>query len=208
MRRVALFAGKVLLNGVLAGVLLVGGILLAEATVLKDDSRPHLVTEVPAGVCPIAVGRTSLRCEVNAVRRANGLRPWQVNRRLRAAAQRFAQDMVRRRYFAHVSPEGRTLTDRARSAHYIGRTRSWAVGENIGWGTGTAGSPAAIVNAWMSSPPHRAILMSRKFREGGGGIARGTPAGVDGYTYVLDVGAKHTRSRGDRISGWEDGEAF
>jgi uncharacterized protein YkwD len=50
-------------------------------------------------------------------------------------------------------------------------------------------TPATIVDSWMNSPPHRAILLGRDFRDMGIGIATGTPSGgADGATFTLDAG--------------------
>ena len=101
-----------------------------------------------------------MQCEINAVRAAHRLPAIKTTRALRVAAQRHSEDMVRRQYFAHVSPNGLTLSKRVRRAGYSGDR----VGENIGWGSGSAATPAAIVQAWMNSPPHRQILLTRAFR--------------------------------------------
>jgi len=44
----------------------------------------------------------------------------------------------------------------------------------------------------MNSPPHRANILSRSFREIGIGVSRGAPvAGVqDGVTYATDFGKR------------------
>jgi uncharacterized protein YkwD len=137
-----------------------------------------------AGPCPESATDEAVQCEINAVRAARGLPPIRPRKSLRVAAQRHSEDMVRRHYFAHISPTGMTLAKRVRQAGY----RSGRVGENIGWGSGSAATPAAIVKAWMNSPPHRRILLTRAFREGGVGIAHGAPQGGDGRTFVLNVG--------------------
>jgi uncharacterized protein YkwD len=139
-----------------------------------------------AGPCPANVSDEAVQCEINAVRAARGLPAIRNTKALRVAAQRHSEDMVRRQYFAHVSPNGLTLAKRVRRAGYPGGR----VGENIGWGSGSAATPAAIVQAWMNSPPHRQILLTRAFREGGVGIAQGAPQGGDGRTFVLNVGRR------------------
>lgn len=64
------------------------------------------------------------------------------------AAQAHSDDMARRGYFSHVSPEGRNVGDRLRAAG-----ASWrAVGENIAEGQPTA---ALVVRGWLASPGHR-----------------------------------------------------
>jgi uncharacterized protein YkwD len=134
--------------------------------------------------------RTALRCLVNATRSAHGLPTLRSSGRLNAAADQFSADMVARRYFAHVSPEGRSVSDRIRATGYLGGSSDWALGEDIGWGTGTASTPGSIFRAFMNSPPHRRVILSREFREIGVGVAPGVPVAGEGAgaTFVLDFG--------------------
>jgi uncharacterized protein YkwD len=115
----------------------------------------------------------AVECLVNAQRAGAGLGALSHDRRLARAARRYSTTMVRERFFDHVSPEGSTLSTRARAAGYRGPT----LGETIGWGEGELATPAAIVRAWMASPPHLAVLMSRAFRKIGLGVAMGSPQG-------------------------------
>jgi uncharacterized protein YkwD len=96
--------------------------------------------------------------------------------------------MVARQFFEHVSPGRATLTDRVRRAGYGGVT----LGEDIGWGTEELGTPAAIVDAWMHSPPHRAVILHSRFREIGVGVTLGTPQErtASGAVYVIDLGRR------------------
>jgi uncharacterized protein YkwD len=137
---------------------------------------------------PATTAGDAVRCLVNAERTSRGLSALAPSARLRAAAAAHSADMIARRFFDHVSPGGATVTDRVRRAGYSGRT----LGEDIGWGTAELGSPAAIVQAWMHSPPHRAVILSPRFREIGVGVALGTPTErtADGAVYVLDLGRR------------------
>ena len=178
----------------LAIVLTIVGVaaLLFLPPLLGGDKEKQRVATNPAedkagaGACPATVSDDAVRCEINAIRTAHGLAPIRTTKQLRVAAQRHSEDMVRRGYFAHVSPSGLNVSERVRRAGY----RYERVGENIGWGTGSAGTPGAIVQAWMNSPPHRAIILTAAFREAGVGIAEGAPQGGAGKTYVLDVGRR------------------
>jgi uncharacterized protein YkwD len=136
---------------------------------------------------PSAVG-AAVRCLINRQRAAHRLPALQPSERLRAAAAAHSADMVARSFFDHVAPGGSTLTDRARRAGYSGRT----LGEDIAWGTDELSTPAAIVEAWMDSPPHRAVILGARFREIGVGVAAGTPEErtASGAVYVLDVGRR------------------
>jgi uncharacterized protein YkwD len=132
--------------------------------------------------------RVAVRCLVNAVRVERGLEPLTPSSRLNLAAQRHGADMVSRRYFDHVSPSGGTLNKRAMRAGYLASANEWTLGEDIGWAPEGEATPAALVEAWMNSAAHRAVILEPAYREVGIGVAPGSPDGVPGTTFVLDVG--------------------
>ena len=70
--------------------------------------------------------------------------------------------------------------------------RSWTVGENLAWGSGTRSTPREIVNAWMKSPGHRANILQRRFREIGIGVVFEAPHGSSSTaaTYTTTFGAR------------------
>jgi uncharacterized protein YkwD len=129
-------------------------------------------------------------CVLNAQRTRRNLRPLRLNYRLSRAARRHSRSMARGRYFSHTSRGGASFVDRIRRTGYLARVRSWYVGENIAYGSGTLSSPASIGRAWMNSPPHRANILRASFREIGIGLASGTPAGERGATYTTDFGRR------------------
>jgi stress response protein SCP2 len=118
-----------------------------------------------AGVLGEVVDRT------NAERGRHGLRPLAVDQRLAAAAQAHSADMVRRGFFAHESPDGRQVWDRAVAAGYAYRK----VAENIAAGQRTA---EEVVRGWMESPGHRANILDRDLTQIGVGRADGGSYGV------------------------------
>jgi uncharacterized protein YkwD len=122
----------------------------------------------------------AVECLVNEQRAAAGLGALRHDRHLARAARRYSSAMVQQGFFDHVSPDGSTLPTRARAAGYSGPT----LGETIGWGAGELATPAAIVAAWMASPPHHAILMGGQFRRFGLGVANGSPEGIGGAATV------------------------
>jgi len=132
--------------------------------------------------------RNATLCLLNRVRSRHGLPPLRLNARLSRAARAHSRDMVRRRYFAHDSLNGTSPFSRMRATHYVPRHASWWLGENIGWGSGSLAEPVALVRAWMHSPPHRANILSRQFRDVGIGIVPGAPVGGGGATYTTDFG--------------------
>jgi len=130
-------------------------------------------------------------CLVNVQRRARGLAPLSANATLARAARRHATDMVLRGYFSHVSPTGVTFTTRLQRNGYLRSGCSWSAGETLAWGTGAAATPAGTVSAWMHSPPHRAVLLGRSFREAGIGAVGGVPGNPSaGVTYVGEFGRR------------------
>jgi uncharacterized protein YkwD len=148
-------------------------------------------TRSAASAAPEPNVRTALRCLVNVERATHGLSALRSSSRLDAAADRHGADMVARGYFDHVTPDGRSVTDRVRDTGYLGGSRDWALGEDIGWGTGSASTPASIFQAFMHSPPHRRVILDREFHEIGVGVAQGVPVageGAGGATFVLDFG--------------------
>jgi uncharacterized protein YkwD len=173
-----------------APVVAVVGALALAAVPATASAQACSNTASAAAATPEPAVRAALRCLVNATRVEHRMRAVRPDARLNQAADAHSADMVARGYFAHVTPDGRSLSDRVRATGYLARSRDWALGEDIGWGTGPASTPASIFRAWMNSPPHRRVILDRTFRELGVGVARGVPvAGEgDGGTFVLDFG--------------------
>jgi uncharacterized protein YkwD len=83
--------------------------------------------------------------------------------------------MARHGYFAHASPNGRAFWRRI-AVHYPWRGyREWEVGENLEYGQPGLGA-AETLQDWLASPPHRANLVSRRFRDAGIGAVVATSA--------------------------------
>ena len=129
-------------------------------------------------------------CVLNAHRARNNLRPLRLNHKLSRAARRHSRAMARHRFFSHTSLSGASFVDRIRRTGYLSGARSWSVGENIAYGSGSRSTPRAIGQAWMNSPGHRANILSGSFRAIGIGIAVGTPIGASGATYTTDFGRR------------------
>lgn len=137
------------------------------------------------------VSRATL-CLINAERRKHGLTPLRSDPRLSKAAREHSRDMVRRRYFAHTTPEGLGFAQRIGHTGYLRASRQWLVGENIAWGWHRRDTPAEVVRAWMQSPPHREEILRRSFRDVGIGVVAGVPRPLPrgGGTYTADFGVK------------------
>jgi uncharacterized protein YkwD len=126
-------------------------------------------------------------CLLNAQRADHGLKAFTESATLDRAADGYAADMVKRRFFDHVSPGGGTMMDRIKAAGWV-PSGSWSAGENIAWGSGSLATPASIVDGWMHSAGHRANILAGGFTQIGIGIAAGAPQGGvrGGGTYVTD----------------------
>jgi uncharacterized protein YkwD len=146
------------------------------------DARPGLV---PSG----ALARAVL-CLLDHERRLRGLQPLRLSAPLTLAARRHARDMVRRRYFAHVSPAGDTLGDRAARTGYLRGASGWSLGEVLAWTDRARATPRSAVRALMRSAPHRRIILTAAYRDVGIAVIGHAPlAGVRrGATFVADFG--------------------
>lgn len=115
---------------------------------------------------------------VNLERARAGHRPLKFSPRLAVIARGHSYDMAIRHYLAHNSPEGIAPADRITGVGIDFK----AVGENIYMAdyTNSAEVPQRAMLGWLSSPDHRANIVSDKFTETGVGIARS----ADGSTYV------------------------
>jgi uncharacterized protein YkwD len=142
-----------------------------------------------SGSAPVS---RALLCLINAERRGHGLRALRLDPRLSKAAREHSLDMVHRRYFAHNSPEGLSPAERVRGTGYLRASRTWLVGENIAWGWHRRGTAAAVMRAWMASPPHREEILRPSFRDVGIGAVFGAPRPLPrgSGTYTVDFGVK------------------
>jgi uncharacterized protein YkwD len=115
----------------------------------------------------------SLLNTMNAVRQAHGLPALRVDFHLVRAARGHSADMMRRQYFAHGSVAGRAVSAGARGPLF-GEDLAWATGITANW----------VVEHWLASPSHRAILLRPGFRRVGIGYAFGTFIGRGGAGVV------------------------
>ena len=133
-----------------------------------------LLILIPASAS--ASGGQRMLQAINQTRAAHGLPAFRASGNLAASARRYSGYMLARNYFGHVS------RIRASWSRW-----SW-VGENLamypGWGTRVG----SIVRSWMNSPPHRHVLLSRRFGAAGVGYAHGRMGRGRTTTVTLHVG--------------------
>jgi len=161
-----------------------------------DD--PYAALLAPSGTCGAAdaqldltatTARTVMTCLTNYARTHSGLRPLQPSPVLNnAGTAKLAAD-VSCGEFSHT-PCGRPF-EVVFSAYLRGAT-SYALGENIAWGTGSLGAPRQIMREWLHSKEHRENILRGSFTEIGiGYLANQVFQGFsDGSLWSQEFGAR------------------
>jgi uncharacterized protein YkwD len=155
-------------------------------------AAPCADANVRPGSASEAVLAKSTVCLINRERTRRGMRALRRNRNLSQAALSHTRDMIDQRYFQHVSKSGLDVVDRLTSTGYLGRVRTWLVGENLAWGSGSRSTPRETVIAWMNSSGHRRNILNRRFREIGIGVVFSSP------NHSSPVAATYTTTFGTR----------
>lgn len=106
--------------------------------------------------------RLDMLGRLNVIRQGKDLRVLRIDERLNRAAQLHSDDMAKRNYFDHQTPEGSRMTDRADAFGYRWRLLL----ENIAAGQD---NPADAVAGWMKSSEHRAAILNANGRDTGMG---------------------------------------
>jgi uncharacterized protein YkwD len=102
---------------------------------------------------------------INALRRSRGLSTLRLSTALGRAADSHSTAMATRGFFAHESADGSSFWKRV-ARFYPRRNGEWAVGENLLWSSPDVDGAGAL-RMWMSSPSHRKILLTGRWREVG-----------------------------------------
>lgn len=107
---------------------------------------------------------------VNKERTERGLKALTFDVSLRTVARAHSEDMFKRGYFSHYSPEGESVADRAKKANvdYL------VIGENLAY----APSLELAHKGLMNSPGHKANILSTDYNQVGIGV-------MDGGVYGL-----------------------
>src|SRR5438067_12697002 len=123
-----------------------------------------------------------LVARINAFRAARGLATLTVSDTLTAAAKWMSLDMGARNYFAHTSLDGRSPTQRMYDAGYPA-FGTWT-GEDLAAGYTTT---ADVLNGWINSPAHYAVLVNPRYHASG--VGRGyTTGSTYGWYWTADFG--------------------
>jgi uncharacterized protein YkwD len=121
---------------------------------------------------------------INDMRAQRGCGPLRVHAGLERAARRLARLLLAEGALNHDAgtPFAQRLEQAAPDA------QRW--GENLAWGSGERARPGEIVQGWMNSPEHRAIMLDCRFSQVGIGIATGSfGEHGDSSVYAADFAA-------------------
>jgi uncharacterized protein YkwD len=133
-------------------------------------------------------------CLINALRKADHRHSLRLNADLHTVAVGQASEMVLGDYFGDDNRAGQTPLQRIVDSSYPAHAARVSTAQNIGWGTGPDATPAAMVQAWLLSPPHRKIILTKGYRDIGIGVTPATPASVTagalGATYTVEFGVR------------------
>lgn len=166
----------------------------ASAYVARSASLPARPAAPAASRAILSAYEADVVGRINAIRASRGRRALRVSRQLSAAAAYHTNQMGLRGFFEHESANGAEFWKRIERFYPSRHARSWSVGENLVWGAPDL-SPQAAVREWMQSPPHRANILSREWREIGlganhFGAAPGTFRGGPVTIVTADFGAR------------------
>jgi uncharacterized protein YkwD len=133
----------------------------------EESSSPPLQETAPPGTNSTEAALIHM---INHIRSSRGLQTLLPNPILNNIARSRCQDMLKRGYFSHYTPEGKNIgiilqengIMYACSAENLGQANppSW-------------GSPSTIINLWMGSSSHRANLLNPHFGQLGIGVVDG-----------------------------------
>ena len=130
---------------------LLGGLLLN----LFVGRQHHSVLGYSTDISP-----TVLLQETNGERVGDHEPALQLSRQLTTAAQAKANDMAKRNYWSHVTPDGTQPWAFMLATGY----QYEAAGENLAYGFGTSDQ---VITAWMNSPEHRANILDADYQDVG-----------------------------------------
>jgi uncharacterized protein YkwD len=164
--------------------------LISEPTVNAPVSRARRVTLEETSATPPAANATSLETpteveqrafeQTNSARLKSGLAPMVWDSELCRMARAHSENMARRGFFSHETPEGLQLKERA---HENGIAHFRVIAENIAYNKGYSDPGGFAVERWMISSGHRANILYIGFQAS----AIGSYVAADGSTYLTQV---------------------
>ncbi|MEU9170141.1 CAP domain-containing protein [Streptomyces sp. NPDC048420] len=132
----------------------------------KEREPAKKETAAPVEVSTEAAAAAQVLELVNVERAKVGCSPVAANSALADLATAFSKTMADQGFFDHTDPSGATPWDRAGKARITNLG-----GENIARGQA---DPAAVMEAWMNSPGHKANILNCDFKTLGVGVVFGS----------------------------------
>lgn len=150
------------------------GLLLISCAPRASRAAPPAMAAEPAPLVaqrPVPTEFAAMVASVNSVRasgydcgrggRFAAAPPLAWNPTLALAANDHNRDMVANNLFSHVGSDGSVASERVDRRGY-----DWQiVGENLAYATPGFFSQTSVVESWLESPAHCAVLMNEDFRE-------------------------------------------
>ncbi|MFF7794359.1 CAP domain-containing protein [Streptomyces sp. NPDC007991] len=137
-----------------------------DTTPSRTATKAPVKPSAPAALSKESAAAAQVLKLVNEERAKVGCSAVAANSALTELAQDYSEAMAARGFFDHTDPDGRTPWDRAGKAGI-----SNLGGENIARGQADA---AAVMDAWMNSPGHRANILNCDFKTLGVGVEFGS----------------------------------
>jgi uncharacterized protein YkwD len=157
--------------GTIACIAILVALAVTPAIAMAQDATATTPASTPSATFQLTKAEQTLFDLVNKQRTKHGLAKLRVGTRLTNAARAHSREMGEAQYFAHDSASGETFARRLIRFGYV-RTgyRFWKAGEDIYYGSGLYSSPVCVIDAWMKSPAHRAVILTQCFRDIGVGV--------------------------------------
>lgn len=140
--------------------------LLITLVLILSILKPWNITSKNNGVLSYATNMSiqGLLQATNSARQSNNQEELTLNSKLQQAAQKKAEDMIKKNYWSHKTPEG---------------SEPWVFINNSGYGYKKAGenlaygfnSPSQVLAGWLNSPSHRENVLDNEFQDVGFGYA-------------------------------------
>ncbi len=111
---------------------------------------------------PVRKMEKDLFDRVNKVRTDKGLHPLTFDDTAYQAAMAHSLDMARRKYFAHKSPEGHSVTYRLGQLDFEFINTTW--GENIAMNHNFPDPAGATLKGWIDSPGHYKNMVKKEYQ--------------------------------------------
>ena len=144
-------------------------------------------------------GESDLLAQVNSFRASRGLSTLVISDSLTLAAKWMATDMSVNNYFAHTSLDGRSPTQRMADAGYPAFA-TWS-GEDMAAGYTSA---AQVLQGWINSPAHLAVLTNPAYRAIGIGRSY-SAASQYGWYWDADFGGIADAAAVNSIASFDQG---